>query len=197
MIFNIIMGRNTRYVKLSLQNCPWCNSTALCIDSESTAFFKQVFNSVLSHVLNIINKSLRTLIFPGAFRTADVKPLLKKPNLDSNTLTNYRLISSLLFISKILEKIVSVQVNCFLKDNNLLEEFRSGFRRYHNTETAVTKMISDLRQNSHESWLWVLFPFDPNTASDTSDHDILINHLERLVGLYERVVNWFRIPIKQ
>lgn len=91
--------RQVIYAKLSR-----CNSTALCIDSEPTAFFKQVFNGISSHVLNIINKSLGTLIFPGAFRTADVKPLLKKPNLDSNILTNHRFISSLLFISKIVSK---------------------------------------------------------------------------------------------
>lgn len=139
MIFNTIMGRKHDTSSDLCKIVPDVAANALCIDSEPTAFFKQVFNSVSSHGLNIINKSLRTLIFPGAFRTADVKPLLKKPNLDSNTLTTYRLISSLLFISKILEKIVPVQVNCFPKDNNLLEEFRSGFRRYHNTETAVTK----------------------------------------------------------
>ena len=82
-----------------------------------------MFGSVSSHVLKIINTSLQTGIFPDAFKTAVVKPLLKKNNLDGNALTNYRPISNLPFISKILEKIVSVQINSFLKENNILEEF--------------------------------------------------------------------------
>ena len=57
-----------------------------------------------------------------------VKPILKKPNLDSNAMTSYRPISNLPFIGKILEKIVSAQINLFLKENNILEEFQSGFR---------------------------------------------------------------------
>ena len=58
------------------------------------SIFKQVFNSVSSHVLKIINTSLQTGIFPDAFKTAVVKPLLKKPNLDGNTVASYRLTES-------------------------------------------------------------------------------------------------------
>src|SRR4029434_4325992 len=58
-------------------------------------FFKRVFVSVSSHVLKIINTSLQTGIFPDAFKTAVVKPLLKKINLNGNALINYRPISNL------------------------------------------------------------------------------------------------------
>ena len=131
-----------------------------------------MFNSVSSHVLTIINTSLQTAV---------VKPLLKKPNLDGNALSSYRPISNLPFISKILEKIVSVQINSFLKENNILEEFQSGFRTNHNTETALTKIISDLRLNSDENEVSVLI-------LDTIDHDILINGLEKWVFLTVKLV---------
>ena len=73
-----------------------CNSSTSCIDPVPTAFFKRVFDSVSSHVLKIINTSLQTGIFPDAFKTAVVKPLLKKPNLDGNALINYRQLVSAL-----------------------------------------------------------------------------------------------------
>src|SRR4029434_8462840 len=95
-------------------------SSTSCIDPVPTAFFKRVFDSVSSHVLKIINTSLQTGIFPDAFKTAVVKPLLKKPNLDGNALTNYRPMSNLPFISKILENIVSVQINTFKLGHDIL-----------------------------------------------------------------------------
>ena len=155
-----------------------------------------MFDSVSSHVLHIINTSLQTGVFPDAFKTAVVKPLLKKPNLDNNVLSNYRPISNLPFISKILEKIVSVQINSFLEENNILEEFQSGFRRYHSTETALTKIISDLRLNSDGNKVSVLVLLDLSAAFDTIDHDILINRLEKLVGLSDCVLHWFKTYIK-
>ena len=173
-----------------------CNSATSCLDPIPTAFLKRVFDSVSSHVLKIINMSLQTGIFPDAFKTAVVKPLLKKANLDANELKNYRPISNLPFISKILEKIVSVQINSFLKENNIMEELQSGFRTNHSTETALTKIVSDLRLNSDANKVSILVLLDLSAAFDTIDHDILINRLEKLVGLSDRVLNWFRTYIK-
>ena len=173
-----------------------CNSSTSCIDPVPTAFFKRVFDSVSSHVLKIINTSLQTGIFPDAFKTAVVKPLLKETNLDGNALINYRPISNLPFISKVLEKIVSVQINSFLKENNILEKFQSGFRTCHSTETALTKVISDLRLNLGANKVSILVLLDLSAAFDTIDHDILIHRLEKLVGLSDSVLNWFRTYIK-
>uniref|UniRef100_A0A667YPA7 Reverse transcriptase domain-containing protein n=1 Tax=Myripristis murdjan TaxID=586833 RepID=A0A667YPA7_9TELE len=173
-----------------------CNSTTSCVDPVPTAFFKRVFNSVSGHVLAIINMSLQTGIFPDEFKTAVVKPLLKKPNLDSNALSSYRPISNIPFISKILEKIVAVQINAFLKENNILEEFQSGFRKHHSTETALAKIVSDLRLNYDENKVSILILLDLSAAFDTIDHDILINRLEKLVGLSDCVLHWFKTYIK-
>ena len=101
-----------------------------------------MFDGVSGPVLEIINTSLRTGVFPDAFKTAVVKPLLKKPKLDNSILANYRPISNLPFISKALEKIVLVQLNSFLEENNILEVSQSGFRKYHITETAPAKKIA-------------------------------------------------------
>ena len=168
------------------------NSTTSDIDPIPTTFFKRVFDSVSGPVLEIINTSLRTGVFPDAFKTAVVKPLLKKPKLDNSLLANYRPISNLPFISKVLEKIVLVQLNYFLEENNILEVSQSGFRKYHSTETALTKIISDLRLNSDANKVSILILLDLSAAFDTIDHDILINRLEKLIGFTDSVLNWMK-----
>ena len=62
-----------------------------------------------------MNCSLQTGVFPTAFKTAVVKPLFKKSNLDPSVFNNYRPVSNLPFLSKILEKLVFNQVNAFFK----------------------------------------------------------------------------------
>ena len=173
-----------------------CNSTTSDVDPIPTTLFKRVINSVSGPVLDIINTSLTTGVFPDTFKTAVVKPILKKPKLDNNILANYRPISNLPFISKVLEKIVSVQINSFLNENNILETYQSGFRRYHSTETALTKIISDLRLNSDANKVSILILLDLSAAFDTIDHDILINRLEKHIGFSECVLNWFKTYIR-
>lgn len=172
-----------------------CNSTTSDIDPIPTTFLKRVFSTVSSHILDIINTSLKSGTFPDTFKTAVIKPILKKVNLDSSILANYRPISNLPFISKVLEKIVATQINSFLTENNILEEFQSGFRKYHSTETALTKIISDLRINSDENKVSILVLLDLSAAFDTIDHDILISRLEKYVGLTDHVLSWFKTYI--
>ena len=164
-------------------------SSTCCLDPVPTKFLKNVFHSVSTSVLKIINTSLETGIFPNAFKTAVVKPLLKKPNLDHSVLSNYRPISNLPFMSKILEKVVFYQLNNFLNDNSILEKFQSGFKSNHSTETALTKIVSDLRLSVAANKVSVLILLDVSAAFDTIDHSILINHLENWVSLSECALN--------
>lgn len=76
----------------------WLRANPLSFDAVPTKFLKNVFNSLSSFVLTIKNISLETGTFPDTHKTAVVKPLLKKPNLDSGLRCNYRpLIKSILY----------------------------------------------------------------------------------------------------
>lgn len=83
-------------------------SSATCaLDTMPTKFFfKGVFNCLADDVLEIVNTSLLTGLFPTILKHATVTPLLKKTNLDRSIIDNYRPISNLPFLGKILEKVV-------------------------------------------------------------------------------------------
>ena len=91
-----------------------------------------------------------------------------------------------------MERIVYDQLNAFLVSNDITDIFQSGFRSHHSTETALLKVINDLRINADSKKLSVLTLLDLSAAFDTIDHDILIDRLENWVGLSGPVLNWIR-----
>uniref|UniRef100_A0A8C1NP06 Reverse transcriptase domain-containing protein n=1 Tax=Cyprinus carpio TaxID=7962 RepID=A0A8C1NP06_CYPCA len=167
-------------------------SSTCDLDTLPTSFFKSVLNCLEADLLEVVNASLLSGTFPNSLKTAVVKPLLKKSNLDNTILSNYRPISNLPFIGKIIEKVVFNQLNKYLNSNGYLDNFQSGFRLHHSTETALIKIINDIRLNSDSGKISVLVLLDLSAAFDTVDHNILLERLENWVGLSGMVLKWFR-----
>ena len=82
--------------------------------------------------------------FPGEFKEAIVRPLMKRDVIDLNDMKNYRPVSNLPFLSKLLERVVQARLQAHLDGSSLLPGWQSAYRRLHSTETAVTKMLNDL-----------------------------------------------------
>ena len=121
-----------------------------------------------------------------------VQPLLKKPNLDPSILSNFRPISKLPFLSKVLEREVYVQLQSFLINNNIYEKFQSGFRTAHSTETALLRVLNDLLLSADSGSPVILVLLDLTAAFDTVDHRILLSRLEHLVGLKGTALQFFQ-----
>lgn len=116
---------------------------------------------------------------------------MKKKNLDPLVLSNFRPISKLPFISKVLERAVLIQVQEFLKKADVCEQFQSGFRSRHSTETALSKVFNDLFLHLDTGNCAILILLDLTAAFDTVDHKILLWRLEHCVGLKGTVLKWF------
>ncbi|XP_076607191.1 uncharacterized protein LOC143333136 [Chaetodon auriga] len=127
-----------------------------------------------------------------ALKTAVIKPLLKKTNLDASGISNYRPISNLPFLGKIIERVVFQQMHAFMMQNNLFNAFQSGFPPHHSTETVLIKVLNDIHLNNDASKTSVLVLLDLSAAFDTVDHDILLDRLEKWVGFTGTVLHWFK-----
>uniref|UniRef100_A0A4W5LQJ5 Reverse transcriptase domain-containing protein n=1 Tax=Hucho hucho TaxID=62062 RepID=A0A4W5LQJ5_9TELE len=154
--------------------------------------FKEVWPTIGPSIQAIINSSLTSGYVPLCFKEAVVQPLIKKPNLDTSILANYRPISKLPFMSKILEKAVLVQLQSFLDLHGILEVFQSGFKAFHSTETALIKVFNDLLISTDSGDSAILMLLDLTAAFDTVDHCVLISRLEHSVGIKGTALEWFR-----
>ncbi len=157
-----------------------------------TSFFKSVLNCFEIRSLRSGEHLTFSGTFPKSLKTAVVKHLLKKSNLESTILSNYRPISNLPFIGKIIKKVVFNQLNNYLNSNGYLDNFQSGFQPHHSTETALIKIINYISFNPDSGKISVLVLLDLSAAFDTVDHNILLERLENWVGLSGMVLKWFR-----
>ena len=148
-------------------------------------------DSIIESITEIINVSLCTGEVPSSFKHALVSPLLKKSDLDPEILKNYRPVSNLSFISKILEKVVCHQINEHLHFNDLLECNQSAYRKKHNTETAILKIFNDLLMAADNKNISILVLLDLSAAFDTIDHRILLKRLKETFGFDGIVLKWF------
>jgi len=139
----------------------------------------------------LLEKSLSIGLFPIEFKEAIVCLLLKKSVLDSTQKKNYRPVSNLSFLSKLLERAAQA-VEVFQDCSDLMPTMQSAYRRCHSTETAVLKIYDDLllaADNGDESALCLL---DLTAAFNTVDHDLVMLKLECQFGLRGVILDWFR-----
>ena len=136
-----------------------------------------------------INLSISTNSFPDHRQIAKVTPLHNGgARNDSN---NYRPISVLPILSKILEKHVASSLPVFLSKNNLLYELQSAFRSGHSTETALIRLTDQILKNMDNDEVTSLVFIDLRKAFDVIDHELLSKKLS-IYGATPSSVAWFK-----
>ena len=130
--------------------------------------------------------------FPSVFKEALVRPLLKKPGLDREVLRNYRPVSNLSFVSKIIEKVVACRIDSHLDANSLRDPLQSAYRSQHSTETALVRVHNDIVTALDERSSAVLVLLDLSAAFDVIDHEILSQRLSLSYGICDSSLKWIQ-----
>ena len=135
-----------------------------------------------------MNMSINTSTVPSIWKTAKVTPIFKSGN--HKLPANYRPISVLPVISKIIEKAVHHQFLKFLEDNKLLTESQFGFCKYRSTKLAAALLCDDIRREMNNGNMVGAVYLDLSKAFDTIGHTILLNKLSAY-GVGGKELEWF------
>ena len=160
------------------------------LDPIPAFLLKSCAQELLPVISFIVNQSFQTGYFPCQLKTAVITPVLKKPNLDTDVLNNYRPISNLSWLSKILEKCVHKQLTSYLETNSLLSKFQSGYRKHFSCETAITRIHNDILLMIDKKTNVLLMLLDLSAAFDTVNHNLLLQKLHQSYGIDQSVLSW-------
>ena len=158
-------------------------------DEMSTSLLKQIIHFIAAPLTHIFNLSLQLGKFPNLLKIAKVTPIYKKD--DPHEISNYRPISILPSISKILEKVVYNRLYHFLNSNKLLNPNQYGFRKNHSTDLALIQIYDKItKAMANKEHVLGLF-FDLSKAFDTLNHGILLQKLHSY-GIRGNALSWVK-----
>ena len=147
-------------------------------------------SDVIAPILTgLINKSFTDGVFPGVWKCAKVTALFKDG--DKSLKDNYRPISILPTISKIIERSAHIQLSSFPEENKLLSQSQFGFRLKRSTSTALIAFTDQVLESMDKGCVTGTVFLDLRKAFDTVDHLLLINKLKPL-GVAGKSLEWFR-----
>ena len=157
-------------------------------DGMSMILLKLIKEDLADPIALLINQSLASGIFPTKFKLAKVLPLMKKPN--NYGIENFRPISLLNTVSKVLEKCVFNQVYNYFDYNKLFFVSQYGYRKCHSTENACLELIDRISHQLDSKQTPICLFLDLSKAFDTLDHNILLSKLQ-YYGLTDTPLKWF------
>ena len=158
-------------------------------DDISNILLKEIIDPLAKVLVKVFNKSMVTGVFPSVMKLAEIVPLYKsKEHYLEN---NYRPISLLMTISKILEKIIYTRVYSFLQDTGQIYDNQYGFRANHSCEHTVGQLVGSVVKGLENRHNVACVMLDLSKAFDTIDHTVLLAKLE-LYGVRGRPLAWFK-----
>ena len=168
-----------------------CLKSKSCeLDVIPTSILKLMQPKVTPLITKIVNQSLGDGCFCREWKTAVVRPLLKKLGL-ALIFTNYRPVSNLTFISKVIEWCVLLQISQHCEDYKLQPDYQSAYREHYSCETAVL-ISNDILWGMEGQSITSLVVLDLSAAFDTVNHDILLVYtLQLSMELKGKALKWF------
>ena len=133
---------------------------------------KKLASTIAPIYKRFIDESFITGTIPSDLKHSIISPLIKKPKLDCNTLSNYIPTSQLTTLTKLLDKVIYKQLIIYLTDNNILDPQQSSFRKLHSTKTTILSLLNDLLKSLDNNLPTQLLLLDLSSAFDTINLDL-------------------------
>ena len=163
-------------------------SKAAGLDNLSGRFLKDGATVFAKPITDLCNLSITSGKFPDSCKIAKLKPIYKKGSLTEAS--NYRPISLLPLISKVIEKVIHDQTSAFLNSRNLLYNYQSGFRKNHSTDFCLSFLNDKILKGFDQGLITGMVLIGLQKAM-IYDHDILLQYLYA-IGFSKHLVNCFR-----
>ena len=167
------------------------SATKSCnLDPIPTHLLKDCLTVLLPIITRIVNLSLSSCEVSDNMKHADILPLIKKVLLDCEILKNFRPVSNLCYISKVVERVVAKHLCSHLYINDLHDILQSAYKQYHSTETALVKVQNDILCAIDKKQSVLLVLLDLSAAFDTVDHSLLLQTLSLRMGIRGNALKW-------
>ena len=185
---SIFLSPSDPYEIIRILNCMKSKNSS-SHDELSSRFLKSIGNSIAKPLSILVNKSMLSGVFPDKLKIAKVIPIYK--NKEKCSVSNYRPISLLSSLSKILEKVMHNRLYSFFQSKDMFYKHQYGFRQKHNTIDAITKIIDDIAKSYDAKQSTLAVYCDLSKAFDTIDHNILLQKLN-FYGIRGVALKWFK-----
>ena len=164
-------------------------SMSVGVDEINIFVVKSLMPRISSILTHIVNVSFQTGIFPERWKKAIIKPIPKVAIPISPS--EYRPISLLPALSKIIEKLANKQIIMYLIKHDLLDPNQSAYKKNHGTQTALLKLCEDIYDAIDDSEITLLVLLDFSKAFDTVNHKLLLAKLN-ILGFQENTCDWIK-----
>ena len=160
------------------------------LDPVPFTIFKKLAPQLKSEITTLVNLSLSHGVFAESWKTSIVKPLLKKVGLEL-IFKNYRPVSNLKFLAKLVEKCMLLQFNEHCSMNSLLPSYQSAYRKFCSCKTVLLKLANNLLNEMENQRVSALVVMVLSAAFDTVHHKILFDVLSSQYGIEGKALRWF------
>ena len=169
-----------REVVFSMKRSGACGPDGVCI-----RILLLCFDAIGPLLLHVVNSCLSTSDFPNSWKHSLVHPIFKSG--DPDLISNYRPISIVPIMAKVVERLVQRQLSSYMSHNHLLSSSQHGFRSLHSTETALLSVTNRIFSNMDRGHVSLLCLLDLSKCFDVIPHSQLLSKLQ----LYGIDPTWF------
>ena len=160
------------------------------LDAIPTKHLMSLIPEVIPAITRVVNLSLSQAVFNTNWKCAIVRPLIKKQD-GGREFKNYRPVSNLSFLSKLLEKAALDQFINHCDEYDLMPDHQSAYRRGYSCETCVLYLVNNILWAMENGEILVCCMLDLSAAFDTIDHDKILQVLKVRFGIVDDALAWY------